>query len=323
MNEFEINEYILLKLEGDSTIIYVKGKQFRQCKFLLLDIKTDEIDSLDIIDSIDEAIEELDHSQALFRSKEKIIPPETEFWGHCSNLQVWVENNYDTRLLHSNLSFPLLKELVNAGDVNAKKVFGEEIAKRIESGYAPVITYLLIEGYLDYLNNEQKEVVIALLIQIIRNLNVEKHKESIVAIYYHISWIYSMLYEYEKSIKVCKKALEIDPTDEFLWNALGVSYNEKGEYDNALAAFKKCIEFKPNNKYNWNNLGWIYCNLGENDKSIEACNKAIDINPKLSYPWNHLGYALYKKGDINKGIELIKKSMLLDPKYSRAPYYLF
>jgi len=35
MNEFEINEYISLKLDGISTIVYIKGKKFRQYKFLL------------------------------------------------------------------------------------------------------------------------------------------------------------------------------------------------------------------------------------------------------------------------------------------------
>ena len=56
MNEFEIKEYISLKIEGNSTIIYIKGKQFRQCKFILLDIGLDEITSLDKIDSNDEAV---------------------------------------------------------------------------------------------------------------------------------------------------------------------------------------------------------------------------------------------------------------------------
>lgn len=67
------------------------------------------------------------------------ITPEEEFWGHCSNLQAWVENNYDTRLLHSNIAFPLLKKLTEAGDPNTNKVFKEEIARRFESGFMPVI----------------------------------------------------------------------------------------------------------------------------------------------------------------------------------------
>ena len=35
------------------------------------------------------------------------ITPKQEFWAHCSNLQTWNENYYDTRLIHTNLAFPL------------------------------------------------------------------------------------------------------------------------------------------------------------------------------------------------------------------------
>ena len=88
------------------------------------------------------------------------ISPEAEFWGHCSNLQAWYENDYDTRLLHRNLAFPLLKALTDAGDPLAKKVFKEEIAMRLESGYPTVVRYLVDQGYLQYLTNEELNVVL-------------------------------------------------------------------------------------------------------------------------------------------------------------------
>ncbi len=85
--------------------------------------------------------------------------PESLFWAHCSNLQTWYEFGYDTRILHSNLSFPLLGKLFEAGDVKAKRVFKEEIKKRLLDQYPPVIIYLLNEEYLDYLDQSETEVV--------------------------------------------------------------------------------------------------------------------------------------------------------------------
>ena len=41
------------------------------------------------------------------------------------------------------------------GDPLAKKVFKDEIAIRFESGYPSVVLYLIKEGYLDYLNEEE------------------------------------------------------------------------------------------------------------------------------------------------------------------------
>jgi len=83
------------------------------------------------------------------------IPPEVEFWGHCSNLQVWAENDYDTRLIHSNLAFPLLLKLSNAGDPVARKVFKEEIVKRFLSGHPSVMRFLFEEDYLNFLSDDE------------------------------------------------------------------------------------------------------------------------------------------------------------------------
>ena len=93
---FVVNKYISLALEDDATIIYVNGKYFNQCKFLLLNIPVDNITDFDDIESIDEAATRLDSTLETQKNKHD-IPPETIFWGHCSNLQVWVENEYNTK----------------------------------------------------------------------------------------------------------------------------------------------------------------------------------------------------------------------------------
>lgn len=157
--EFKVNDYLSLKLEVNITNIYIKGKLFRQCKYLLLNIPINEITSLEDIESIDEAAEKLDRSLE-GSSKNFIIPPETEFWGHCSNMQVWYEYNYDTRILHRNLAFPLLKKLVEAGDPIAKEVFREEIINRYIEGNETVQTYLTEENYLSILDNDEIKLLI-------------------------------------------------------------------------------------------------------------------------------------------------------------------
>ncbi|GAI20380.1 unnamed protein product, partial [marine sediment metagenome] len=134
---------------------------FIQCKFLLLTIPKD--DDLEDIDSIDGASEYLDYSldpdtEYVEREKQEIIDrikPETEFWAHCSNLQTWAEYNYDTRLLHRNLAFPLLKKLTEEGDLIARKEFKEEIGRRYFTGVESVQTYLEEEGYMKYLSKEE------------------------------------------------------------------------------------------------------------------------------------------------------------------------
>jgi len=161
MREFKVSGLITLKLEGDKTIIYVDGMEFRQCKYLLLNIPVEQISSFDEIDSVDEAAERLDHSEEPRKNTVKNIPPEVEFWGHCSNLQAWVENDYDTRIIHSNLAFPLLRALLVRGDPIAERVVNEEVAKKLMRGTFNTIRYLLIEGYFDYLSDEEVQTIVS------------------------------------------------------------------------------------------------------------------------------------------------------------------
>ncbi|MFX1480292.1 MAG: leucine-rich repeat domain-containing protein [Promethearchaeota archaeon] len=154
MLKYKINKHLSLRLEeDDNTIIYVNNEPFYQCKFLLLNIPITDYEDLDDVQSIDEASEMLDNK--LETENNTNILPEQEFWAHCSNLQVWYEYGYNTNLLHRSLAFPLLKKLSEVGDNQAERVFKEEIAKRLMSGYPTVVKYLIEEGYLKYLSNEE------------------------------------------------------------------------------------------------------------------------------------------------------------------------
>ena len=181
IRQFEINKYLKLKLEGERTNIYVKGRIFQQCKYLLLNIPIDRIEDYDEIESIDEAAEYLDRSLERNQNFNRRISPEEEFMGHCSNLQVWAENGYDTRILHRNLAFPLLKRLSEVGDPIAKKVFREEIAIRFASKHPSVTQFLTQNGYLKYLSSEEFEsildeinpsILVELITQIKNNLKL-------------------------------------------------------------------------------------------------------------------------------------------------------
>jgi hypothetical protein len=158
MKEFKINDFITLKLsKNGKTNLYVNGELFQQCRSLSLTIPVSEISSFDDIESVDQAAERLDAS--LERSSYRIAP-ETEFWGHCSNLQAWAEHEYDTRLLFSTLAFPLLEELAKVGDPMAQKAFKEEIIKRFSSGYPNVVIFLLEGGYFKNLTVNEIEAVL-------------------------------------------------------------------------------------------------------------------------------------------------------------------
>ncbi len=155
MNEFKVNEYITLRLEDKKSNIYIKGELFQQCKFLLINIPVEEISSFTKIESIDDAAGLLDPSLKEIECYHYNISSEEEFWAHCSNLQVWYENDYNTRLLHSNLAFSLLQKLSESGDPLAKRRYKEEIAERFIYGNIKIQSFLREEGYLEDLSREE------------------------------------------------------------------------------------------------------------------------------------------------------------------------
>jgi len=157
--EFQINKYITLKLEDNKSKIYINGELFRQCKHLLLINPQKELSQMEI-NSIDEAASLLYNGLEQIKPIDLGISPKEEFWAHCSNIQTWYENDYDTCIIHSSLAFPLLKNLVEAGDTKAIKVFKEEIGKRLNSNYAPVKEFLINENYLDFLNSNELSVAL-------------------------------------------------------------------------------------------------------------------------------------------------------------------
>ena len=151
MQEFKVNDFIVLRFEGENTVIYIAGKEFLQCKILLFNVAIDKVNEFNEISSIDEAVEVYNPSTGVVID----IPPEVRFWAHCSNLQTWAENNYNPRILHSSLSFPLLRKLSDAGNKQALQVFKEEIAGRIGSGNLTVVQYLWNQGFFKYLTKEE------------------------------------------------------------------------------------------------------------------------------------------------------------------------
>ena len=159
-HEFKVNKFITLKLERDETNIYVVDEKFDQCKYLFL-LDPNETIAKDI-NTVDDAVEFFANTLEgeEITPQELGITSEQIFWAHCSNIQTWVEYDYDTRILHSNLSFPLLKRLTQLGDSKANRVFKCEIAKRIELGNIKTFSFLVTEGYLEFLNAEEMETIV-------------------------------------------------------------------------------------------------------------------------------------------------------------------
>ncbi len=206
-NVYVLNEYVKLKYENRTTQIYVKGKRFLQCIRLVLNIRTDKFQDYDQINSIDEAAD-VNKNKTIWRNRIVVGPgarpdptqnhditPEQEFIGHCSNMEAWVENDYNTQLLHRSIAFPLLKKLVAAGDPKAKRAYKEELAYRLESNELNVAIFLIKNRYLKDLDHDELEIIIdnmkpgivkIILQENIMSINFDDKKMALIVVPYEV-----------------------------------------------------------------------------------------------------------------------------------------
>ncbi len=297
-NVFSINDFIKLKLERGLSNIYIKGELFTQCKYLLLDVPLYYKQNVEMIDSIDEASQVLDRSLES-RNGKNLIQPEVEFWGHCSNLQAWAENNYDTRLLHRNLAFPLLKKLTDVGDPMARRVFKEEIARRLEQKYLPVIHYLVREDYLSYLSDEEfeslDESTTMIVKEVLKGFHQVKTRRSVPRIVtrppipedHNIeTWLERIEWFVEKhlfrnAISELKRLYDINPNHRIVLLKLGDLYFHFQDYNNSLKYYLKLLHHDSRNVYALSKIAIIYFNLGFTRSTFKICRKILEINPQF------------------------------------------
>ncbi|MHA1148838.1 MAG: tetratricopeptide repeat protein [Promethearchaeota archaeon] len=305
--EFKINDYITCKLEdGYRTSIFIKGEYFEHCKFLLI-IDPQEHELHDDIDSIDEAAAFLSKELETELSLDDLnISYEEEYWAHCSNLQAWAEHGYDTRLLHSNLAFPLLKKLADVGDLQAKKIFKVEVAYRFSSQFIPVIIFLVDGHYLEVFTEEEKNLLFDELIQNLENPNSRLYQYNLPKMFMNLgnSFRFKQIYHMAKSF--LNKAFELDNNNLDALNDLGIVYEQNGKYQKSIECYEKIIEIDPEYKYAWYNIGISADYVGDIDRSIKAYKKAIEIDPEYNSAWNNLGYMYNNAGEPRKAIEALK-----------------
>lgn len=149
----KLNDYLTLKLEFNHTNIYVKGNKFISCKYLILNFNREKIRLIKDFVNLDEIIDTLGHS--LENEIDSNIPSIIEYWGHCSNMRVWVDYDYNTDILSFKLAFPLLKRLSDIGDMKARKIIKDEIRHRILSNHMNSFIFLFNERYLEYFTPEE------------------------------------------------------------------------------------------------------------------------------------------------------------------------
>ena len=119
----------------------IGGKPFVQCRRAIIELPAKTTDSAK--DKLAERMSEYRNMDEVLAGRSaherfgdtdtdpslKIIPEE-ELLAHASNLQAWVENDYNIDVIDSRIAFPILKELDRIGDKKARNAIVFHVEQR-------------------------------------------------------------------------------------------------------------------------------------------------------------------------------------------------
>ena len=93
-----------------------------------------------------------------------------------------------------------------------------------------------------------------------------------------------------------KLVIEKPSSDNYI--NLSLLYYNQGLYEKSIEVCKKAIQLKPDNANAYNNIAAAYCELKQWDKAIDACTKALQIDPTHPLATGNLNWAKQEKQKI-------------------------
>jgi len=119
-----------------------------------------------------------------------------------------------------------------------------------------------------------------------------------------------------------QKALELNPDDKTVLNAVGVVYLEFEDMQKAESAFLKAVALDPNFSEAYNNLGATYGRMGRWSDAVNSFKAALKnpVYQKQEVAYNSIGDAYYRLGRIDEAIESYREAVKRVQDFYR-PYY--
>ncbi len=103
--------------------------------------------------------------------------------------------------------------------------------------------------------------------------------------------------EFEKSITAWNQLTLLTPTDEAVYNNLGVVLKKMGKKEEARDAYQKALSLNPQYPEALNNMGVILMEEQSTDQAKDLFNKAIQIKTDYAEPYFHLALIEESQGN--------------------------
>jgi len=119
---------------------------------------------------------------------------------------------------------------------------------------------------------------------------------------------------YDSAINHYKRALELYPGYEEVYEQLGLAYYYRGMDSAAFATVEKALELNPNRSTAYNSLGTLYFEKRKDyNRALELYLESVRRNPNYIDGWRNVGAAYGTLGQFTKAIEAFLQVLRLDP----------
>jgi tetratricopeptide (TPR) repeat protein len=132
------------------------------------------------------------------------------------------------------------------------------------------------------------------------------------------AWALAEKGQYDASIALWEKALDLNPDDAKAHNNLGRALAGKGEFDEAMRHWLKAVAVNPAYAEAHNNLGVAFVRKGRFDEAIVHLKRALDAYPVSAELHNNLASALSGKGKYDQAFAHWQKALQINPGYAEA-----
>lgn len=128
---------------------------------------------------------------------------------------------------------------------------------------------------------------------------------------------YVSLDQFDKAVKACERALNLDEVSYTAHYILGFIASHHQRWASAIDALKKANDLHPNNPEILRCLGWALFNAGRRTQGVVILERALNLDHENSLTLCDLGICYLQVKNFDKSIELLKKAMEIDPDNQR------
>lgn len=127
-----------------------------------------------------------------------------------------------------------------------------------------------------------------------------------------LGYLCTLTQRMKKALGYFQAAQTLNPSDESLWEDIGLCFSRLGDKEGALRAFKKAVQSNPNPR-NLYNLGDAYLNVGDPISSIAPLIESTRKDPNFLLAYYNLSLAFARMKKYDEGVKAAIAVLRPDP----------